>query len=80
VWTYFLKQDGACSNTSNAFLDLLHDVLVTMSCGIDFQSASGVGGSGHHDMNTCNYFLWVYLKDSVYCANPHNIQELQIEI
>jgi hypothetical protein len=30
-------------------------------------------------MNPCDYFLWGYLKDCVYCTNPHAAQELQVE-
>jgi hypothetical protein len=31
-------------------------------------------------MNPCNYFLWGYLKDHVYCTNSHTVQELQVEV
>jgi len=30
-------------------------------------------------MNPRNYFLWGYLKDRVYCTNPHNVHKLQVE-
>jgi hypothetical protein len=32
------------------------------------------------DMSPCNYFPWDYLKNHVYRTNPHNVQELQVEI
>jgi hypothetical protein len=32
------------------------------------------------DMNSCDYFAWVYLKDCVYYTNPHSMQELQAKI
>jgi hypothetical protein len=28
----------------------------------------------------CDYFLWDYLKDHVYCTNPHTVQELHMEL
>jgi hypothetical protein len=30
-------------------------------------------------MNLCDYFLWGYLKDYVYCTNSHTVQELKVE-
>jgi len=30
-------------------------------------------------MNPCDYFLWDYLKDRVYCNSGHSFQELQAE-
>jgi hypothetical protein len=32
------------------------------------------------NINPCSYFLWGYLKDGVYCTNPHTVQEFQLEI
>jgi hypothetical protein len=46
--TQFLQQAGSQLHTLNVILDILHDVLVAMSCQINFQSTSGVGGPSHH--------------------------------
>jgi hypothetical protein len=32
------------------------------------------------DLNPCNYFLWGFLKDTVYKNNLHTTEELQHEI
>jgi len=53
--------------------------LVSVPYRIAFQSASGVGGPGHHvhrDLNLCDYFVWGYHKDCVYRTNLHTVQEL----
>jgi hypothetical protein len=31
-------------------------------------------------MNSCDFFLWGYLKGSVYRINPDTVQEMQAEI
>jgi len=55
--------------------------LVAVSCQISFQITLGVGHPGYcvYGTNTCDYFLWGYLKDCVYCTNTHS-QKLHAKI
>jgi hypothetical protein len=49
MWTvHCFKQGGARPYTVNIVLDVCMMCLVTVSCRIDYQSASGVGDAGHH--------------------------------
>jgi hypothetical protein len=78
----FSQQDSACQQTVNVILSCIM-CLVAMSCWINFQSASGVGGSWppcSPEINSCDYFFWGYLKDQVYCTNPHNVMGLQMKM
>jgi len=76
--TYF-QQNGTRPYTTNVVLDVLYDVYGNhvllnrlpecFQCGWSWPPCSP-------DMNPCRYFLWGYLRNSMYHTNPNTVQEL----
>jgi hypothetical protein len=80
---HFFNQDGAWPHIVNAVLDVLNEHFGDSVLPTNFPEWSRCGWfwpSYSPDFNQCDYFLWGFLKDSVYRSNSHVIQELNQEI
>jgi len=73
MWTHFSsRMVHAHLQHTSAWVSCM--CLIAMSCGIWFQEYFECEWSWppcSPDMNPCHYFLWGYLKNQMYCTNPH---------
>jgi len=72
VDTTLFQQEGACLITAYVNLDVLHDVFGNHVLLSKFPEHFGCAWSQppcSPDMSPCDYFLWGYLKDSLYHTN-----------
>lgn len=81
-WQFF-QQDGAWSHAVVAVLDI-HDEhfddKVLSNC---LPNSLDICGPGHHtlwDFCPCDYFLWGFVKDTIYRNKWHTFKELKQEI
>ena len=71
VW---FQQDGATANTSHCSLSILREMfpghLISLHGDIGWPARSP-------DLTTCDFFLWGYLKATVYARRPGTIEQLK---
>ncbi len=71
--TVWFMQDGATPHTSNIVLDYLHETFGDKVISRRYPEVKDLGQSwpAHSpDLNPCDYFLWGYLKSTVYRPKP----------
>lgn len=79
----WFMQDGARPHTSNENLQFLNTAfggrVISNRFTINFDS--GLEWPPYSpDLNPCDFFLWGYLKDRVFVADPQNLEELEDSI
>jgi hypothetical protein len=83
VDTTFPQQGGARPHTPNVIFCVLHDVFFFSSVLSNRQISTTLWvwlwPPCSPDLNSCDYFLWGYLKDCMYRTNPCTFQDLQAE-
>jgi hypothetical protein len=81
--TTFFQQDSSRPHTENVVLAALRDMFGSRVLSNRFQERFGCGWFWppcSPDMNTCDYFLWGYLRDHVYHISPETVKEPQAGI
>jgi hypothetical protein len=79
---FWYQQDGACPHTVNVIMDVLHNVFgspVLINLFPECFMCEWPWPLCSLNMNPCNHFFGGYLKDHVYCTNPHTVQDMQVE-
>lgn len=80
---YWFMQDGALPHRTNDVFQLLDDHFAGRVLGLGYSSRhnGGIDWAPYSpDLNPCDFFLWGYLKDKVYCNNPKTIDDLKENI
>jgi hypothetical protein len=73
TYGYFM-QDGATAHTANYSINVLNEEFEDQLINLKLWPARS------QDLNTCNFRLWVNLKDKVYSNNPHTLEKLKQKI
>jgi hypothetical protein len=73
TYGYFM-QDGATAHTATYSINVLNEVFENRLI------SRGLWPSRSPDLNPCDFYLWVNLKDKVYSNNPHTLVELKQSI
>jgi len=68
----FFQQDGATCHTSRVSLQWVLDVFSE-----EWTVSKNLWPPHSPDLTTCDYFLRVHFKSTVYESNPHTIEELK---
>jgi hypothetical protein len=80
----FFQQDGARTHMSNTVLSFLsehfHDRVIINRYPERFGTVFWTQYSPDLNPRDYRYFLWGFLKDSVYRNNPHSVKEVKGEI
>ena len=76
-------QDGARPHRTDDVFELLFEHFGHRVIALDYPKFSGGGLDWppySPDLNPCDYFLWGYLKDSIYKETPKTIDDLKTAI
>ena len=73
-------QDGARPHRTAKVFDVLQEHFDSQVIALDYPTSTGIKMDWppySPDLNPCDFFLWGYLKDTVYGKNPTSLQELE---
>lgn len=80
---FWFMQDGALPHRTIEVFRVLDEHFTGRVLGLGYNSRHNGGMDWppySPDLNPCDFFLWGYLKDEVYCNNPKSIEELKAAI
>ena len=80
---HWFMQDGALPHRTSDVMEVLDEHFTGRVMGLGYASKFGGGMDWppySPDLNPCDFFLWGYLKDKVYAANPRTLEDLKTAI
>lgn len=76
----WFMQDGARPHRTTAVFEFLEEYFSERVIALHYSRVTGIGMDWppySPDLNPCDFFLWGYLKDTVYSRNPQTLEQLQ---